>query len=75
MDAILNSPMPGKSPKINVELLITLKTRPTPNKIFWPSKTSTASSSKNPWSDNVVILKLLLDCLVIVFGVNFTDVL
>ena len=31
---ILNSPMPGKSPKINVELLTTLRTRPTPNVVF-----------------------------------------
>ena len=39
------------------------------------TKTSTESSSKNPWSDRVVILKLLLDCLTTVFGVNLTDVL
>ena len=73
--AKLFSATPGKSPNINVELLMTLKTRPTATKVDCPSKTSIASSSKNPWSDKVVILKLLLDCLVTVFGVNFTDVL
>ena len=66
-------PTPGKSPNTNVELLMTLKTRPTPIRVDWPSKTSTASSSKNPWAERVTILKLLLDCRVIVFGVNFTE--
>ena len=67
--------MPGKSPKTNVEPPMTVKTRPTATKVDWPSKTSIKSSSKNPWSERVVILKLLLDCLTIVFGVNFTEVL
>ena len=60
---------------MNVELLITLKTRPTPISVDCPSKTSIVSSSNNPWADRVTILKLLLDCLTTVFGVNFTDVL
>ena len=75
MKAMLNSPTPGKSPKTNDELLTTLKTRPTATKLDCPSKTSIVSSSKNPWSDRVVMLKLLLDCLTTVFGVNLTDVL
>ena len=73
--AKLFTPTPGKSPKTNDELLITLKIRPTATKVDCPSKTSIASSSKNPWSDRVVMLKLLLDCLITVFGVNLTDVL
>ena len=75
INAKLFTPTLGKSPKIKVELLITLKTRPTPDNIDCPSKTSTVSSSKRPWSDGVTTLKLLLDWRVTAFGVNLTDVL
>ena len=75
MNAKLFSATLGKSTTINVELLITLKTRPTATKVDWPSKTSIASSSKNPWSERVLIVKLLLDWRTTVFGVNLTEVL
>ena len=67
--------MPGKSPNINVELLIVLKTLPKPITFELASKISTESSSNNLWSDSVTILKLLDDILVTVFGVCFTAVL
>ena len=44
----LFSAMPGRSPNIKVELLTTLRTRPTATKVDCPSKTSIVSSSKNP---------------------------
>ena len=72
MNAKLFSAMPGKSPKTNVEPPTIVKIRPTATKVDWPSKTSITSSSKNPWSESVVIVKLLTDCLTTVFGVNFT---
>ena len=64
--------MPGKSPNINVDPPMTVKTRPTATRVDCPSRTSIVSSSKNPLSERVVIVKLLTDCLTTVFGVNFT---